>query len=109
MTETSDHPKEEPPRPQGEAAEAAAPQLGGEESPLGGVAEAIHRAEEELEKARCLYSRLRDETAARIETVRQQRVGEVCDTACDLVRKFPGPSLIAAGVLGFFLGRLFRR
>lgn len=71
--------------------------------------EAVRRAEAELERARALCERLRREAAEQIDKVRAKRVGDLLDDAATLVRKFPGASMVVAGLVGFYLGRLLRR
>ena len=71
--------------------------------------DAVRRAEAELERARALCERLRREAAEQIDKVRAKRVGDVLDDVATLVRKFPGASMVVAGLVGFYLGRLLRR
>jgi len=73
------------------------------------AAEALKRAKAELEKAQAFYESIRQEAGRRLESVRQTSVGDVLDGALDLVKRHPGPSLTVAALLGFYLGRLFRR
>jgi ElaB/YqjD/DUF883 family membrane-anchored ribosome-binding protein len=69
----------------------------------------VARAEAELKRAKEAYDRVCDEAAQRLRDVREAKVGDVCDGVLEQVKRHPGPSLIVAAVLGFFLGRLFRR
>ncbi len=69
----------------------------------------VARAEAELKRAKEAYDRVYDEAAQRLRDVREAKVGDVCDGVLEQVKRHPGPSLIVAAVLGFFLGRLFRR
>jgi ElaB/YqjD/DUF883 family membrane-anchored ribosome-binding protein len=71
--------------------------------------DAIRRAEEELERARKWYKEVRRQATERIKEVRESGLGDITRGTIKLVRKYPGPSVIVAMVLGFFLGRLFRR
>ena len=85
---------------------------GGEqpESPkVRAAADAVCRASEELEKAQQLYEQVRQEATERLRRVRQTTVGDVMDNTLDVVKKHPGAGLTVAALLGFFLGRLFRR
>ena len=71
--------------------------------------EAVRRAREEFEKAQELYHRLREEASEGFEHLREQNVGDVIEGAMGFVRKNPGPGVLIAALLGFFLGRLFSR
>ena len=81
-----------------------------EESPeVEAAAEAVQRAEADLNKARELYRQVRRKATQRLSQVRQKRVGDLVDDMLKLVRKHPGPSVVIAALAGFWLGRLFRR
>ncbi len=69
----------------------------------------VARAEAELKRAKEAYDRVCDEAVQRLRNVREAKVGDVCDGVLEQVKRHPGPSLMIAAVLGFFLGRLFRR
>lgn len=73
------------------------------------AAEALKRAKAELEKAQAFYEKVRHEAAERLETIRKTSVGEMLDGTLDAVRRRPGASLTVAALVGFLLGRLFRR
>lgn len=73
------------------------------------AAEAVRRAEAELDKAQQLYRKVREETTDRLRAAREKSVGDLIDGTLALVKKHPGPGLIVAAAIGFFLGRLFRR
>ena len=73
------------------------------------AAEALKRAKAELEKAQAFYEHVRQQTTERIQAVRETSVGDVLDGTLEIVRRHPGASLTLAAILGFFLGRLFRR
>jgi ElaB/YqjD/DUF883 family membrane-anchored ribosome-binding protein len=73
------------------------------------AAEAVHQAEAELEKARQLYQKVRQEATDRLQAVREKSVGDLIDGTLEMVRKHPGPGVIVAAVIGFFLGKLLRR
>ena len=45
----------------------------------------------------------------RLKAVREKSVGDLIDGTLELVKKHPGPGVILAAIIGFFLGRLFRR
>ena len=71
--------------------------------------EAIRRAEAELSKAKEVYREVRQQAAEQLKRVRETTVAELVDGTLKLVKKHPGPSVLIAAVIGFFLGRLFRR
>ena len=73
------------------------------------AAEAVGRAKAELRKAQEVYQRVRQEATDRLQDVRQKTVGDLIDGLLGTVKKFPGPSVIAALLAGFFLGRIFRK
>ncbi len=73
------------------------------------AADAVRRAKIELEKAQQLYKEVRQEAVERLEKVRQTTVGDVIDGTLEAVRKRPALGLSIAALVGFFLGRLFRR
>jgi ElaB/YqjD/DUF883 family membrane-anchored ribosome-binding protein len=73
------------------------------------AADALKRAKAELEKAQAFYESLRQQAAERLKSVRQANVGDMLDGTLDAVRRHPGAGLTVAALVGFFLGRLFRR
>jgi hypothetical protein len=73
------------------------------------AAEAVKRAKAELERAHAFYEHVREQTAHRIKAARESTVGDVIDSTLKNVKRYPGISLTLAGLLGFMLGRLFRR
>ncbi len=73
------------------------------------AADAVRCAEAELKKAREFYEKVRREAAERLQSVRKTTLGDVLDGTLEAVRKHPGPGVILAGVLGFLVGRKFRR
>jgi hypothetical protein len=73
------------------------------------AAEAVRRAEAELNKARELYDGLCQQATQRLKAVREKNVGDLMDGTLEMIRRHPGPGVILAGLLGFLLGRLFRR
>jgi ElaB/YqjD/DUF883 family membrane-anchored ribosome-binding protein len=81
------------------------------ESPTEGCspAETLRRAKAELEKAHAFYEHVREQAADRIRDVRRKSVGDVLDGTLETVKRHPGASLTAAAVVGYLLGRLFRR
>ena len=71
--------------------------------------EAVRRAKEELARAHDVYREIRQQATAQIRQVREKTVGDLIDGTIRQVRKHPGAGVILAAVIGFFLGRLFRR
>lgn len=73
------------------------------------AAEAVRRAREELERARETYMALREEAAAQVRKLRESTVGDVVKGSLEMVRKHPATGVAVAAMVGFFLGRVFRR
>ena len=73
------------------------------------AADAVSRAKEELRKAQEAYSEVREKAVGKLKAVREKSVGDLIDGTLELVKRYPGPGVILAAILGFFLGRLFRR
>jgi hypothetical protein len=73
------------------------------------AADALNRAKAELERAHAFYEHVREQTAYRIKAARDASVGDVIDGTLKTVKRYPGTSLTLAALLGFVLGRLFRR
>jgi hypothetical protein len=73
------------------------------------AAACVQQAREQLRAAEAFYRELREKAGQKIEQARGKTVGDVMDTILNTTRKHPVPSLLAAGFLGFLLGRLFRR
>ena len=73
------------------------------------AADAVDRAKAELQKAQACYQKVRRETTDRLKKVREKTLGDLVDDILTLVRKHPGPGVILATLIGFFLGRTFRR
>jgi hypothetical protein len=73
------------------------------------AAEALKRAKEEVERAHAFYEHVRQQTAERMKAVRDTSVGDMIDVGFRAVKRHPGASMTLAAILGFMLGRLFRR
>ncbi len=73
------------------------------------AADAVRLAEAELDKARGLYEKVKQDATDRLKAAREKSVGDLIDGTLDAVRKHPGPGVIIAALIGLFLGRLFRR
>lgn len=71
--------------------------------------EAFERAKAELERAHAFYEHVREQTADRIKVARETTVGDMIDGTLKSVKRHPGATLTAAALVGFVLGRLFRR
>ena len=69
----------------------------------------VQKAAEAVEKAQQHYRKVRQEATDRLKAVREKSVGDLIDGTLGLVKKYPGPGVIVAAMIGFFLGRLFRR
>jgi len=102
-------PAKQPEEKQQTPVEAAA-DVPAEESPeVKTAAAAVARAKDELKKAQQLYEKTRDEATEKLKKARSATLGDVIDGTLEMVKKHPGPGVIVAIVVGFFLGRLFRR
>jgi len=97
------------PDPEADEQEPGAEQQAEQSPKVQKAAEAVEKAKAELEKAQACYQRVRREAVERLQKVRQKTVGDLLDDTLEAVRKHPGPGVIVAAILGFFLGRLFRR
>ncbi len=73
------------------------------------AAGAVGRAEEELEKAKAAYEKIRGEAVDRVRDAREKTLGDLIDGTLNCVKKHPGPGVLFAVLIGFFLGRLFRK
>jgi ElaB/YqjD/DUF883 family membrane-anchored ribosome-binding protein len=73
------------------------------------AAEAVRRAEAELERAQQFYQKVRQEASEGLRAVREKNVADLVDGTLEVVKRHPGPGVIVAAMIGFFLGRLFRR
>lgn len=73
------------------------------------AAEAVRRAKEELDKACETYKQLRKDATDQVRKLRESTVDEVVHGSLEAVRKHPALGVCLAAMVGFFLGRLFRR
>lgn len=73
------------------------------------AADALKRAKAEFEKAQAYYEQVRQQAVEQIKTVRETSVGDLIDGTLEKVRRHPGAGLTVAALVGFLLGRLFRR
>ena len=73
------------------------------------AADALKRAKAELEKAQAFYDHLRQQATERLKAVRRTSVGDVLDGTLGAVKRHPAAGLGIAALVGFLLGRLFRR
>ena len=97
-------PDPEETRPDGASAEP-----GDHESPeVQAAACAVEEAKARLREAQACYAEVREEARAKLEQVRETRIGDVLDCILAFVRKHPGPGVIVALLAGLFLGRKFR-
>jgi ElaB/YqjD/DUF883 family membrane-anchored ribosome-binding protein len=79
------------------------------QSAVAAAAEALKRAKAELEKAQAFYESVRQQATERLNAVRKTNLGDVIDCTLETVKRRPCASLTIAALLGFYLGRLFRR
>ena len=81
-----------------------------DESPeIRSAADALKKAQEELKKAQANYHHLREQAAEKIDEIRDTTVGDMVDGALEVVRKYPGSSLLAAFACGFMIDRWLRK
>jgi ElaB/YqjD/DUF883 family membrane-anchored ribosome-binding protein len=73
------------------------------------AADALKRAKAELEKAQAFYESVRQQATERVKAVRETSVGDVLDGTLETFKRHPAAGLTLAALIGFFLGRLFRR
>lgn len=93
----------------GDAAADGSDQVSDREAEIQAAEEAVRRAEEELAKARRCYKEVRQQAACRLKEVGEKTVAQLVECTLSLTKRHPGPSLLAASLVGFLLGRLFRR
>lgn len=86
------------------------PQVGGnDDSDVQAAADRVEQAREQLRAAETCYRKLREQAAQKVQQVRGKTVGDVIDFLLATSKKHPVPCLFTAGLLGYLLGRLFRR
>ena len=108
-------PGENPPSdaaPHGDAGppdSAAAETPDGQPPELDAAEAAVRRAKAELKKAEEVYHQIRREATDQLKRARESTVADLVDGTLKLVKRYPGPGVVVAAVIGFFLGRLFRR
>ncbi len=73
------------------------------------AAETVARAEAELKKARKFYESICSEAAEKVKQARETTLGDLAEGTLAAVKRHPGPGVLIAMAVGFFLGRLFRR
>jgi ElaB/YqjD/DUF883 family membrane-anchored ribosome-binding protein len=73
------------------------------------AAEALRRARAELKTAQAFYKQVRQQAAERLEAIRRTSIGDVLDCSLKAVKRHPAAGLTIAALIGFYLGRLFRR
>ncbi len=88
----------------------AKPQRAVEDDPKVQAAENdVEQARERLHAAETCYQRVRNQATEKIERLQGRTLGDVVDLVVATTRKHPVVSLMTAGVLGYYLGRIFRR
>ncbi len=70
---------------------------------------AVHIAQQELEHALDRYRSVRQRAAEKIDHLKESSAGDLLGDSLDYVSRHPRQGVVVAGLLGFFLGRLFRR
>ena len=73
------------------------------------AANLVEEARERLRAAEACYQKLREQAVEKVQQVRTKTVGDLIDYVLATARKRPLFSLFTAGLLGYLLGRLFRR
>lgn len=86
--------------------QAAEAQPGGQH--LRALEEAIMRAQEELARVQHAYACVRVAAGGELPGL-EQRINALLQEGLELVRKYPGRSLLAAGLCGFVVGKLLHR
>lgn len=71
--------------------------------------EMVRKAQSELARAQDYYQRARTEATEQLHDLREASPSELTEATLRYVRRNPGVGVIVSAVLGFFLGRLFRR
>jgi ElaB/YqjD/DUF883 family membrane-anchored ribosome-binding protein len=70
---------------------------------------ALHKARVELQNAQSTYESVRQQAVEGFTDLRQKKVGELAEDSLDFVRRHPGVGLTLAAIVGYLLGRVFRR
>jgi hypothetical protein len=73
------------------------------------AAESVKQAREQLRAAEARYRQIQEQNSLEVEQVCCKTVGDVFDAILTTTKRHPGPCLLAAGALGYLLGRLLRR
>jgi hypothetical protein len=73
------------------------------------AAASVEQAREQLRAAEACYRELREKAEEKFGQLRSKTVGDIIDSILLTTKKHPLPCILAAGALGFFLGRLLRR
>jgi len=71
--------------------------------------EAVQRAREQLAEAQKKYADVRRDAVEGMRSLREQNLGDLCETTLTFVRKHPAAGLSLAALVGFLMGRIFRR
>ncbi len=70
---------------------------------------AVRIAQEELERALDRYREVRQRATEEIGRLKENSAGDLLNDSFDYVSRHPKQGVLIAGMLGFFLSRLFRR
>jgi ElaB/YqjD/DUF883 family membrane-anchored ribosome-binding protein len=71
--------------------------------------DAVRRAREQLDQAQQYCQQLRSDATVEWKDLRQANFTEVMEKSLEFVRKNPAVGVSIAAILGYFLGRIFRR
>ena len=70
---------------------------------------AVRIAQDELEHALDRYRDMREQATEKIDRLKESSAADLLNDSFDYVSRHPKQGVMFAGLLGFFLGRLFRR
>jgi len=74
------------------------------------IEEALHIAGDDVRKAAEAVCRdFQERAAEQVKRLRETTMGDLVDGALSLVKKYPGPGVLVAALLGFLLGRSLKK
>jgi ElaB/YqjD/DUF883 family membrane-anchored ribosome-binding protein len=85
------------------------PESGPDPDQLHAAAEEVRHAEAELQRLRENYAELLRQATRQVEVASGTSLGDILDGTERIVKKHPLSSVVFAGLIGIFLGRLFHR
>ena len=101
--------KKTAPRKKTQRAPSTTEDQGADAFDIQSATDALAAAREELRKAEARYHDLRERASEKMEEIRETTVGDMVDGALEVVRKYPGQSLLAAFACGFMVDRWLRK